>query len=107
MANGLNALIGAFKLRNAVYLPSRVRLLGSGPETILAKEPSMTTKLAASSDWYDQGVALADAAGFQVGDGVCFRAKDPNHGGPVLIKRTLVGRSGARFKLDKALLRES
>ncbi|MDR3623097.1 MAG: right-handed parallel beta-helix repeat-containing protein [Paludisphaera borealis] len=94
---------GAFRLRNAVYLPSRVRLLGSGPETILTKEPSTTTKLAASSDWYDQEVTLADAGGFQVGDGVCFRAKNPDHGGPVVIKRTLVGRTGARFKLDKAL----
>jgi len=94
---------GAFRLRNAVYLPSRIRLLGSGPETILTKEPSTTTKLAASSDWYDQEVTLADPDGFRVGDGVCFRAVNPDHGGPVVIKRTLVARSGARFKLDKAL----
>jgi hypothetical protein len=48
-------------------------------------------------------VTLADARGFQVGDGVCFRAKNPDTGGPVVIKRTLVARSGNRFKLDKAL----
>src|SRR5690606_17550255 len=92
---------GAFRLRNSVYLPSRIRLLGSGPETILTKEPSTTTKLAASSDWYDQEVTLTDPDGFQVGDGVCFRAKNPDHGGPVVIKRTLVARSGSRFKLDR------
>jgi Right handed beta helix region len=94
---------GAFRLRNAIYLPSRVRLLGSGPETVLTKEPSTTVKLAESSDWYDQEVTLADAAGFEVGDGVCFQAANPHHGGPVVIKRTLVARSGTRFKLDKAL----
>ncbi len=99
----VRVLPGTFRLRNAIYLPSRIRLLGSGPESILVKEPSISTKLAASSDWYDQEVTLADARGFQVGDGVCLRAKDPDTGGPVVIKRTLVARSGNRFKLDKAL----
>jgi hypothetical protein len=94
---------GTYKLRNAVYLPSRVRLNGSGPDSILLKDPCVSTKLAASSDWYDQEITLADARGFQLGDGVCLRAKDPDTGGPVVIKRTLVARSGNRFKLDKAL----
>jgi hypothetical protein len=96
-------LPGTFKLRNSVYLQSRIRILGSGPESIVIKEPSVATKLSASSDWYDQEVTLADARGFQVGDGVCFRAKNPDTGGPVVIKRTLVARSGNRFKLDKSL----
>jgi len=96
-------LRGAFRLRNAIYLPSRTRILGLGPESILIKEPSVSTRLAASSDWYDQEITLADARGFRVGDGVCLRAKNPDTGGPVVIKRTLVARSGNRFKLDKAL----
>jgi hypothetical protein len=96
-------LPGTFKLRNAIYLPSKIRIHGSGPETIVIKEPSVSTKLSASSDWYDQEVTLADARGFQVGDGVCFRAKNPDTGGPVVIKRTLVARSGNRFKLDRSL----
>src|SRR5436309_22015 len=81
---------GTFKLRNAVYLCSNLRLIGSGPETILVKEPSVTSKLAADSDWYDQEISLADAAGFKVGDGVCLRAKNPHNGGATVIKRTLV-----------------
>jgi hypothetical protein len=96
-------LPGTYRLRSAVYLPSRIRLIGSGPESILVKEASVTTKLAASSDWYDQEVTLADPRGFQVGDGVCFQAKNPETGGPVVIKRTLVARSGNRFKLDRSL----
>jgi hypothetical protein len=96
-------LPGTYRLRNAVYLSSRVRLVGAGPDSLLIKEPSTTTKLAVSSDWYDQEVTLADARGFQVGDGVCFRARDPDTGGPIVVKRTLVARSGKRFKLDKAL----
>ncbi len=96
-------LPGTFRLRNAVYLRSKVRLLGSGEETILLKEPSISTKLAADSDWYDQEITLADAQGFQIGDGVCLRTRNPHHGGTDVAKRTLVARSGNRFKLDRAL----
>jgi hypothetical protein len=96
-------LPGTYKLRNAVYLRSNIRLLGSGPDTVLVKEPSVSTKLAADSDWYDQEITLNDAKGFQVGDGVCLRARNLDNGGSVVVKRTLVARSGNRFKLDKAL----
>src|SRR5262249_13596412 len=92
-----------FRLRNAVYLCSNLRLVGSGADTVLVKEPSVTSKLSADSDWYDQEITLADGKGFRVGDGVCLRAKNPHHGGATVIKRTLVARSGNRFKLDKGL----
>jgi hypothetical protein len=96
-------LPGTFRLRNAVYLCSNIRLVGSGPGTELVKESSVASKLAADSDWYDQEITLADPKGFQVGDGICLRAKNPHHGGQTVIKRTLVARSGKRFKLDKGL----
>jgi hypothetical protein len=99
----VRVLPGTYRLRNAVYLRSRVRLLGSGADSVLVKEASVITKLAADSDWYDQEITLADARGFQVGDGVCLRARNPHTGGPTVIKRTLVARSGKRFKLDRAL----
>jgi hypothetical protein len=96
-------LPGTWRLRNAVSLCANLRLLGSGPDTVLIKEPSVATKLAADSDWYDQEVTLADAKGFRVGDGICLRAKNPHHGGPTVLKRTLVARAGNRFKLDRGL----
>jgi nitrous oxidase accessory protein NosD len=96
-------LPGTYRLRNAVYLPSRVRLLGSGADTVLIKEASQTVKLAVDSDWYDQEITLADAKGFRVGDGVCLRARNPDTRGNVVLKRTLVARSGNRFKLDRPL----
>jgi nitrous oxidase accessory protein NosD len=94
---------GTYRFRNAVYLTPRIRILGSGPETVLIKDPSISTKLAADSDWYDQEVTLADARGFRLGDGVCFQARNPDNGGTIVLKRTLVSRSGNRFKLDRAL----
>src|SRR5262249_2991471 len=94
---------GTYRLRNAVYLQSGIRLLGSGAESVLIKEPSHTTKLLADSDWYDQEITLADASGFQVGDGGCLRACELQNTGNTVRRRTLVARSGNRFKLDRAL----
>lgn len=99
----VHILPGTYRLRNAVYLASKVRILGSGGDSILIKEPSVSTKLSADSDWFDQEITLTDAKGFQIGDGVCLRCKNPHHGGATVVKRTLVARSGTRFKLDRAL----
>ncbi|MDZ4403731.1 right-handed parallel beta-helix repeat-containing protein [Prosthecobacter sp.] len=94
---------GMYRLRNAVYLQSGVHLIGEGDKTLLIKEPSTTTPLKLDSDWYDQEITLHDATGFRVGDGVCLRAKDAKTGKETVLKRTLVARSGNRFKLDKPL----
>jgi hypothetical protein len=99
----VRVLPGTYRLRNAVYLQSHVRLLGSGTDAVLIKEGSRTSKLAADSDWYDQEITLADAAGFRVGDGVCLRARNPDTKGFTVVKRTLVACSGNRFKLDRPL----
>jgi hypothetical protein len=97
-------LPGTYRLRNAVYLQSRVRLLGSGADSVLIKEPSVKTKLALNSDWYDQEITLEDARGFEVGDGVVLRTRNPHNGSFDTYKRTLVARSGNRFKVDKMLV---
>lgn len=94
---------GTYTLRNAVWLPSRIRLLGSGPETIITKIASQTIKLSEDSDWYDQEITLAEAGQFQVGDGVTFVTKNPHDGSETVIKRTLTARSGLRFKLNDGL----
>lgn len=94
---------GTFRLRNAVYLQTGVNLTGEGAKTVLIKEPSTTTPLQVDSDWYDQEITLEDASGFQVGDGVCLRARDAKTGRQTVLKRTLTARSGNRFKLDKPL----
>lgn len=96
-------LPGEYRLRNAVTLAAKVRLLGSGLDTILFKPASIRTKLAQDSDWYDQEITLDDPSGFQVGDGVCLRTKNPHNGSQTVAKRTLVARDGRRFKLDRPL----
>jgi nitrous oxidase accessory protein NosD len=39
----------------------------------------------------------------EIGDGVCLQTTRPDVGGAVVVRRTLVARSGNRFKLDRAL----
>src|SRR4051794_39614926 len=96
-------LPGTYTLRSAVCLPSGVRLAGSGADSVITKIPSRSVPLADDSDWYDREISLEDAGGFRVGDGVVLRATDPDHGGQEVLKRTLVARSGNRFKLDAGL----
>jgi hypothetical protein len=99
----VKVLPGTYTLRNAIHLPSKIRLLGSGAESVITKIASETVALSDDSNWFDQEITLEKAAGFCVGDGVVLRAKNPHHGGPTVIKRTLVARSGNRFKLSAGL----
>ncbi len=99
----VQVLPGTYRMRNAVHLTSGIRVLGSGTDSVLIKESSIETKLAADSDWYDQEITLDDAKGFRVGDGVCLQTENPHHGGRDVLKRTLVARSRNRFKLSRAL----
>lgn len=96
-------LPGAYRFRNAVYLQSNVRVLGSGADSVITKEPSALAHLAEDADWFDQEITLVNARDFQIGDGICIRAKDADKGEVKVIKRTLVARTGNRFKLDRAL----
>src|SRR5262245_28770908 len=99
----VKVLPGTYRLRNSVYLASKVRLVGSGLDSVLIKEPSHVAKLAEDSDWFDQEITLVDGGAFRVGDGVCLRTKNPHNGGTDILKRTLVGKDGNRFKLDRPL----
>src|SRR5262249_20108131 len=99
----VRVLPGTYRLRNSIFLQSQVRLLGSGTDAVLFKEPSVSTKLIVDGDHWDQEITLADPKGFQVGDGVRLVSKDPYGKGTNIIQRTLVASAGNRFKLDRRL----
>ena len=99
----VHVLPGTYRLRNSVFLHSKVRLLGSGADSVLFKEPSTTTRLIVDGDHWDQEVTLADPKGFQVGDGVRLVSKDPYGKGTNIVQRTLIACAGNRFKLDRRL----
>lgn len=95
-------LPGTFTCRNSIYMPSRVRLMGSGSDSIITKIASETIEVSADSDWYDQEITLKKAGGFRVGDGVTLIVKNAN-GVTDVIKRTLIASNGNRFKLNNGL----
>src|SRR5436190_4292394 len=99
----VRVLPGTYRMRNSIFLQSKVRLLGSGTDSVLFKEPSATTRLIVDGDHWDQEVTLEDPKGFQVGDGVRLVSKDPYGKGTNIIQRTLIASSGNRFKLDRRL----
>jgi len=85
-------------------LCSNIRLEGSGGGRNGSGEGVIdTSKLSSDSTGTIMEIHCTDAKGFQVGDGICLRAKNPHHGGQTVIKRTLVARSGNRSSLDKGL----
>src|SRR5262245_20035923 len=99
----VRVLPGTYRLRNSIFLQSKVRILGSGTDSVLFKEPSATANLTVDGDHWDQEITLADPKGFQVGDGVRLVSKDPYGKGTNIIQRTLIAASGNRFKLDRRL----
>jgi hypothetical protein len=99
----VRVLPGRYLMRDSVFLQSKVRILGSGTDSVLFKTPSATSKLIVDGDYWHQEVTLADPKGFRVGDGVRLVAKDPHGKGTNIIQRTLIACSGNRFKLDRRL----
>ena len=99
----VHILPGTYRMRNSVSLRSGVRIIGSGQDSVLIKEPEVKTRLAHDSTSWQDEVVLADPSGFQVGDGVCLQVIDEWHRGAWFIQRSLVARDGNRFKLNKPL----
>ncbi|MGD0113461.1 MAG: hypothetical protein ABSD48_16505, partial [Armatimonadota bacterium] len=99
----VHVLPGAYRLRNSIFLQSKVRLVGSGTDSVLFKEPSVTTKLIVDGEHWDQEITLADPKGFQVGDGIRLVSKDPYSQGTNIMQRTVIASSGNRLKLDRPL----
>lgn len=99
----VHILPGTYHMRNSVSLRSGVRIVGSGQDSVLIKEPETKTSLAQDSTSWEREVVLADPRGFQVGDGVCLQVIDEWHQGAWFIQRSLVARDGNRFKLNRPL----
>ena len=51
-------LPGTYRLRNSIFLQSKVRLQGSGNDSVLVKEPSVTTKLTVDGQVLTQTFSL-------------------------------------------------
>src|SRR5689334_5229546 len=56
----VHILPGTYHMRNSVSLRSGVRIIGSGQDSVLIKEPEVKTKLAEDSESWQREVVVAD-----------------------------------------------
>jgi hypothetical protein len=64
---------GRYQMRNALTLRDNVRIVGEPGKTVLAACAGLKVRLAADGDCNERQITLADASGFQVGDGVSIQ----------------------------------
>jgi hypothetical protein len=93
-------LPGTYHMANALHLCDHLRLVGSGADTILLKDPSCTTPLVDDTDWYDWHAVVRDPACFEVGGGILLRARDPHGGATNYSKHTVISIDGNVIRLD-------
>jgi polygalacturonase len=92
---------GRYVLRNAVFLPSSVGLIGAGNETILQKHASAETELAEDQDWYAWHTIVADASAYSVGDGITLYSCREDAGAAQQVSRhTILGIEGNVLHLE-------
>ena len=91
---------GIYRLHNSVRLRSGVRLIGSGEDTVLLKEPSVTVPLVEDSDWYETRVTVADARPFRVGGGVLLSGRCPHSSRELIQIHTVLAVEGNTLWLD-------
>ena len=74
----LHILPGHYKMHNSLFLQSKVRIIGSGKDTILYKAPSFSSDLICDADWYEKQIKVSDPSGFSVGCGIVVESKPAN-----------------------------
>jgi hypothetical protein len=90
---------GTYRLSNSVRLRSGIELVGSGPETLLIKQPAATVAITEDLDWYEKRVTVADASPFKVGCGVLLQGPCPHSGALQITITTVVGIEGNTLHL--------
>ena len=92
---------GEFLMRDSLHLRSFVIVRGTPGKTILRKAKAAVSALALDGDYGEEQITLANADGFNVGDGVAIW--DKNSGGFHTTVARITGRRGEVFSIDKPL----
>jgi parallel beta-helix repeat protein len=96
----VQVLPGVYRMGNAVHLRDGVRLIGSGEESVLLKDPSRSTRLLRDMDWYEWCVTVEDPWCFEAGGGCLLRSEDPHGGSTNVSKHTVLSIDGNVLRLD-------
>jgi len=93
---------GVYTLYNSVLLRRNVRLVGSGPDTILRKCDGAASEFAVDADYGQTKVTVKDPTGFRAGMGVVI--KDNRSGGWLDTLATITLVQGKVIHLDRMLI---
>ncbi|MBM3263630.1 MAG: hypothetical protein FJY97_09450, partial [candidate division Zixibacteria bacterium] len=100
----LRILPGEYTLRNALYLRPNLTIRGSGPDTVLKKAPSTTTRLLQDSDWYESRIRVENTEGFTPGAGIVLRCYYEGGAYPTMVlKDTITAIDGDTISLSHRL----
>ena len=99
----LQILPGEYTMHNALHVHSGLTVRGSGSATVLKKAPSVRSKLARDSDWYERQIFVEDATGFRAGGGVMIQSKTSPGGGFQSLQMNILRVDGSTLTVDGRL----
>src|SRR6185436_15110896 len=92
---------GEYLMRDSLHLRAFVAVRGTPGKTVLRKTDSATSALVLDGDYGEEQATVADATGFEVGNGVAIW--DSNSGGFHTTVGRITGRNGNTFSFDTPL----
>ena len=92
---------GRYLMRDSLHLRAHVTVRGHGDDTVLVKAPGVVSALALDGDFGEEQVTVADATGFEIGDGVAVR-DSPSGGFHTTVAR-ITGKTGNTFSISRPL----
>ena len=96
---------GIFELKDAVHLRSHMKLIGSGPSTILKRTSGFRSKLIDDADYGELKLMVEDASGFETGMSVQIW-DEPQAGCWDLSIGTITDIEGSILYIDNPLIRD-
>ncbi len=96
---------GTFKLKDAVHLRSHMKLIGSGPSTILKRGPGFSSRLIDDADYGELKLMVEDPSGFEPGMSVQIW-DDPQYGCWALSIGTITDMEGNILYIDQKLIND-
>ena len=97
----VRVLPGVYLMQDSLHLRSGVRVVGSGPDTVLAKADAVASSLYLDGDYGEEALTLEDASGFEPGMGIT--AFDDTNTGFHTTVATILAKDGNTLVISKPL----
>jgi len=102
----VRVLKGTYRLSNAIRMPSGIKLVGEGDDTILRKDLYVDSVLVEDAGWYQREVVVRDPDLFPVGCGIVISGPAAKKDEDVHVEASVAGKEGNTLILDRAYIGE-